>query len=127
MRLGLYFVVKKHGIGFHRTVFTQERSFKHRGKKFNFLAVPSKTQILIVQKFSLTASVLDINPTLEKTHANRSNTQDLVVLLSKQSQNLLRILAIQYEIPASKAHAVKGFLMSDPYKTLGVKCFAPRQ
>jgi len=57
---------------------------------------------------------------------NRSNTQCIVVLLSKRSQNLLRILAIQYEIPASIAHAVKGFLVSGPYKALGVKCFAPQ-
>jgi len=97
-------------------------------KSFNFLAVPSKKkQIHIVQEFILTTSVLDINTTLEKTHANRSNTQCLVVLHSKQSQNLLRILTIQYEIPASIVHAVKGFLMSGPYKALGVKCFAPRQ
>ena len=89
--------------------------------------MPSKTQIRTVQKFSLAASVLDINTTLEKTHANRSNIQCLVVLYSKQSQNLLRILAIQYEIPASIVHDVKGFLMSGPYKALGVKCFAPRQ
>jgi hypothetical protein len=114
MRLGLYFVVKKHEIGFHRTVFTYKYVPWSIGKKFNFLAVPSKTQIRIVQKFSLKASVLDINTTLEKTHTNRTNTQCLVVLHSKQSQNLLRILAIEYEIPASIVHAVKGCLMSGP-------------
>ena len=72
-------------------------------------------------------SVLDISTTLEKIYANRSNTQCLMVLHSKLSQNLLRILAIQYEIPASIVHAVKGFLMSGPYEALGVKRFAPRQ